>query len=297
MRGESAGIGEREDYVDNRLFQLAPWRKAGSWILSLSGRLLTGVGLAVVSPTVASGARKNDRREDDQNANDRGKEETKEDQGSNNQGEKQQTGEKSDQDTNKNSGPQSESHHAEDKNAKREQHNDRASEKDHVSDESAGDERGRVTHRQEARAEANDAGGSNNDGGNTRRTQELEQRRNRDDEPADEPPADEPPAEEPTTPAPVVPTNPNVPADTPTGIPELTDAELIVQGNEDVIASVSTSGGFAFARSGNVIAISGPDGAQIIQSDEPIFEPDVAPSPAPEEPSPDGGDNGMDFTS
>jgi len=47
-----------------------------------------------------------------------------------------------------------------------------------------------------------------------------------------------------------------------------------------------------------VIAVSGPDGAQIIQSDDP--DDVVTPAPSPDlddEPADDGGNNDLDFTS
>jgi hypothetical protein len=97
--------------------------------------------------------------------------------------------------------------------------------------------------------------------------------------------ADEPAA------AVAAPTNPNVVI---TDIPEISDVELVVEANPDVIASVSSSGGFAFARSGDVTAVTGPDGASIIQSGE------IAPAPTTEpvvEPSDDGGNNDLDFSS
>jgi hypothetical protein len=93
-----------------------------------------------------------------------------------------------------------------------------------------------------------------------------------------------------------VPSNPNVALD---DVPDLSEAELVIEANPDVIASVSSSGGFAFARSGDVIAISGPDGASIIQSDDPevgvTLDP-IVDEPF-DEPSDDGGNNDIDFSS
>ena len=111
-----------------------------------------------------------------------------------------------------------------------------------------------------------------------RRVREFEQQA---DEPADDTPA-------PTT---VTPANPNVVVD---DIPGTSIADLVVEANDDVIATVSTSGGFAFARSGDVIAVTGPDGATIIQTG------DVTSGTSgtnPPEPSDDGGNNDLDFSS
>jgi hypothetical protein len=75
-------------------------------------------------------------------------------------------------------------------------------------------------------------------------------------------------------------------------VPDLSSADLVVQGNPNVIAGVSSRGGFAFARSGDVTAFTGPDGAVIIQTDEVSTT-----SPPPPPPPTEGGDNNTDFTS
>jgi hypothetical protein len=67
-----------------------------------------------------------------------------------------------------------------------------------------------------------------------------------------------------------------------------------VEANDDVVATVSASGGFAFARSDGVIAVTGPDGATIIQTDDVTTGTNGT---DPSEPSDDGGNNDMDFTS
>jgi hypothetical protein len=72
-------------------------------------------------------------------------------------------------------------------------------------------------------------------------------------------------------------------------VPTTSIADLVVEANDDVIATVSTSGGFAFARSDGVIAVTGPDGATIIQADDATT--------GTTEPSDDGGNNDMDFAS
>jgi hypothetical protein len=68
---------------------------------------------------------------------------------------------------------------------------------------------------------------------------------------------------------------------------------LVVDANDDVLASVSTSGGFAFARSGDVIAVSGPDGASIVHTGD-VNTGTTGASPA--DPS-DGGNNDVEFAS
>ena len=105
----------------------------------------------------------------------------------------------------------------------------------------------------------------------------------RDDAQAADPVAD--PVAPPAAPPAAPPTNPNVVLD---DIHTTSIADLVVEANEDVIATVSASGGFAFARSGGVTAVTGPDGATIIQTG------DVT---TPTEPSDDGGNNDLDFSS
>ena len=140
----------------------------------------------------------------------------------------------------------------------------------------------------------NDDGGNNNDS-HHRRSYEAAQKsdggggggggRNNDDEPATTPTP---------TPSGVTSTNPNVNVGTTTGGD---DVELVVQSNPDVIANTSAKGGFAFAKSNGVTAISGPDGAKIIQSGttETVTVPGTT---TPTEPPSDGGDNNApDFAS
>ena len=88
-------------------------------------------------------------------------------------------------------------------------------------------------------------------------------------------------------------TNPNVNLD---DVPDLSDADLAVQANEDVIAAVSTNGGFALARSGDITVISGPDGPRIIRTPEGS----TAPPPSNDNSGNDddsGGDNNLDLVS
>ncbi|MGH2615150.1 MAG: hypothetical protein ACRDJC_07925, partial [Thermomicrobiales bacterium] len=114
--------------MDNGRFHIAPWRKAGSWILSLPGRVLSGSSVAALSPQIASGARKHNRQEDDQNGKDR----EKNDRESNDKDEKRDDGGKSDQDSKKDSGTQAERQNTDDKVARRERRDERASDLDNV---------------------------------------------------------------------------------------------------------------------------------------------------------------------
>jgi hypothetical protein len=96
-----------------------------------------------------------------------------------------------------------------------------------------------------------------------------------------------------TTTAPT--TNPNVSVDT----SPVDDPTLVVESNPGVIASVSARGGFAFARSDDIVAVTGPDGASIVQADS-FVPPGTSPPPPPTsdlEPTDDGGNNDIGFTS
>jgi hypothetical protein len=171
---------------------------------------------------------------------------------------------------------------------------------DTVEDESTQQLSRREARRQAKQEAASDEGeDGDSGGGGKQRSRELEQAANTEDvqkEPdAELIAADDAPAT--TTPAHIgiAQTNPNVDLDDVPAvddIPALDDAELIVQGNANVIAAVSTNGGFAFARSGDMTVVSGPDGPRIIQGE--IAEVTV---PVDEEPVDDGGNNDVDFSS
>lgn len=82
--------------------------------------------------------------------------------------------------------------------------------------------------------------------------------------------------------------------------PDQNDLDLIVESSDNVIASVGTNGGFAFARSGDVVVVTGPDGAKIIHDPEGNISPSTPQTPTPDEPADpgdDGGNNDMDFAS
>ena len=84
----------------------------------------------------------------------------------------------------------------------------------------------------------------------------------------------------------------------PTSIPDAPMADLLVEENSGVIAGVSRSGAYAFSRSGDVTAISGPYGASVTSGDvTAISGPYGAYLVGPDEPSTDGGNNDPDFIS
>lgn len=111
------------------------------------------------------------------------------------------------------------------------------------------------------------------------------------DSPADSSPADSSSPNTISDATTVTAANPNVAID---DLPDTSLTDLVVQGNDHVLASVSTSGGFAFARSGDVIAVSGPDGASIVQSGD-VNTGTSGTNPAT--PSDGGGNNDVGFAS
>ncbi len=89
-------------------------------------------------------------------------------------------------------------------------------------------------------------------------------------------------------------TNPNVSLD---DVPDVSDADLTVQANPNVIAAVSTNGGFALARSGDITVVTGPDGPRIIST--PAGSAPVVPDNSNDSGNQDdsGGDNNVDMVS
>ena len=241
-------------------------RNARRRLASHSTRLLAGLGLAASLPEAVGEARKNSRQRDGENdraRNDRG-----------------DNGNRSNQDG--------------DVNAEKRDDAEKGENRKNRDDRSGDDEDRNVrqeSKRQDASTEASDTDQDGESGGGRRGSDdsaELEQRNNNSGDNLDDTPTPTP------TPAPAPPTNPNVAIPDTSGT-EPDDVELIVQSNPDVIAQTSASGGFAFAQSGGVTAISGPDGAKIIQTGTETVAP--TPAPVPSQPSPDGGDNNTDFTS
>ena len=263
----------------NGLLRLADILQSRSWLRSRSGRLLSGLGLAVGFPLTADAARKAERRgvNEDQEHNDA-------------KDNRHDGGGGGNSDENKNANATSEDKNSGEKESNGDETRDPGkSDRDAGRDEGdgdrskAGNESDRqAAKRQEPAAESADSPRENDDGGSddrgARHSRDLEQT------------ADDAAVEDEPAATVAAPTNPNVVI---TDTPQVTDVDLVVEANPDVIASVSASGGFAFARSGDVTAVSGPDGASIIQSGEG----DTATTPAPVEPSDDGGNNDLDFSS
>lgn len=266
--------------MNDRRLIIASWREAGRSVLAQSGKLLFGLGMTAALPQVGTGARKDKRNEDDADAR---KEERRDAEAGDDSRDKDKQKDANADNTDK-SGERlkDETQEPKDRTEKQGRRDERAENDDtSVNDESTGGTRRSVSRKQEADADDSDDGS-----GRQRRTEELAQDRGRDDEPNLGDTTDD------IVPTPTVPSNPTIPVDTAL---DATDADLFIEANPDVIASTSTSGGFAFARSGNVIAVSGPDGAQIIQTDDP--DAIVTPSPSPNPPSDDGGNNDVDFSS
>lgn len=240
---------------------------------------MTGLGLAAIPPRAADAARKGERRADN--------DERKNDDGGgnrNDQEHKNQNERGSDRGNDRNASTEdTKSSDKSDKSGKRDRNETRN--QDDESSEQSGSDSGK--NRGESRRGDDDSDSSSRNSssvdddssqGSGRRVREFEQRA---DEPADDTPVQ-------TT---VTPANPNVVVD---DIPGTSIADLVVEANDDVIATVSTSGGFAFARSGDVIAVTGPDGATIIQTGDVTTG---TRGTIPPEPSDDGGNNDLDFSS
>jgi hypothetical protein len=233
-------------------------------------RLLSGFGLAAsISPHIAEAARKGQRRANDQERKNDDTGGNRDEQGQSNQ--KQRASDPGDEkasaegrDSSNDSGRSGKRVRDENRNESDEGSNQSGSD----SGKSRNDSRRRDDEADSSSRQTSSEDDSN--AGSGRRVREFEQR-------ADDPLPD------PDAPAAVPPTNPNV-----VDIPTTSVADLVVEANDDVIATVSASGGFAFARSGDVIAFTGPDGASIIQTG------DVT---TPVEPPDDGGNNDPDFTS
>jgi hypothetical protein len=260
--------------------QVADFLRSGSWLRSRASRLMSGLGLVAISPEIAGAARKDDRRDGDQGR--------KNDDAGNNRDdreEKNQNERKSGQENDRNAS--AEDRDAGDKSDTSEKRNrdEGRSERDKGSDEGGSDtgkNRG-DSERRNAESDANSTETSAADddshrhGG--RHVREFEQQ-------ADDVPAGDVPDATTVTPA-----NPNVVID---DIPSSSIADLVVEANDNVIASVSTSGGFAFARSGGVTAVTGPDGASIVLTGDVTTG---TRGTSPTEPSDDGGNNDLDFSS
>ncbi len=266
--------------MPNGLLRLAAIHEPRSWIRSQSGRLLSGFGLSAAFPRVADAARKDERRAGNEDHKDNeGKENRGNGGDSNNSGKDKNAEAKSEEkksDERENKGNETQNSDKGDPESGRDQRDDGGREKTRAESDRQEAKRQDAATDSDESSRNDDRGGSDQDNG--RRAHDLEQR------------ADEVPVADDPVPTVAAPTNPNVVI---TDTPETISADLVVEANPDVIASVSSSGGFAFARSNNVTAFTGPDGATIIQSG-PVVPTSTA---DPVEPSDDGGNNDLDFTS
>jgi hypothetical protein len=266
--------------VLNRRPRIADVLGSGSGIRSRAGRLLSALGLMTMSPEAADAGRRSDERDDSQG---RTKDEAQDnpDDNAKKTKDEQKADRKNDSETSnedRNTGEKSGKSGKHDQNEQRSGSDESSEQNGSDGGKGRGDSPRRnadsdSTSRENA--SANDE--SHHHGG--RHVRDFAQQ-------ADEPPPDDVPDATTVTPA-----NPNVFID---GIPDTSLNDLVVQGNDNVLASVSTSGGFAFARSGDVVAVTGPDGASIIQTG------DVSAGTRgtiPPEPSDEGGNNNADFLS
>jgi hypothetical protein len=241
--------------------------RSGSEMRFRTGRLLAALGLAAFSSEVAGAARKSGGRNDDA----RGK--------SDDRAEKTRDEHESDRKSDSKDG--AESKDAESESGKQGRKQERTSNEESNDQNGSGGakDRGDSSPRN-SDSDSTSRGDSSADDSEQgdRSVREFAQRG---DEPRDDVP-------DVTT---VTPANPNAVID---DIPDTSVNDLVVQGNEDVIATVSTSGGFAFARSGDVVAVTGPDGASIIQTGDVTTGTNGT---DPTEPPADGGNNNVDFAS
>ena len=263
----------------DRRQQIADLLRSGTSLRYQATRVMTGLGLAAIPPLTADAARKGERRADsDERTNDEGGGNR------NDQEHKNQNDQGSDRGNDRNASTEDgKSSDKSDKSEKRDRNETRN--QDEESSEQGGSDGGKnrgESRRSDDDSDSSSRGSSSADEDSSqesgRRVREFEQQA---DEPAGDTPAQ-------TT---VTPANPNVVVD---DIPTTSIADLVVEANDDVIATVSTSGGFAFARSGDVIAVTGPDGASIIQTGDVTTG---TRGTTPPEPSDDGGNNDLDFSS
>ena len=263
----------------NHRQKIAELLSSGIRLRSQTGRILSGLVLAVNAPQAADAARGREgraasqgRENDDARNNRDPMEESKR---SETEGERRNEG--------KATAETSDSSDESDKSAKRDR-NESTDENDdsreqRVSD--SGKSRGESRRDTDSDSDTSETSAQDQDSHqhSGRRSREFEQR-------ADDAPADDVPDVTSVTPA-----NPNVVIE---DVPSSPIADLVVDANDDVIARVSTGGGFAFARSGDVIAVSGPDGASIVQTGD-VTTGTSGTSPA--EPSDEGGNNDVGFSS
>jgi hypothetical protein len=264
--------------VLNRRPQVVEILKSGAWLRSQTGRLVSALGLAAASPHGVGAARKSDRRDGNQERNNDDTKGNRDGAEEKSQSDQQTDGKKDD----KISAQERDNSDESRKSDKRDRDDSRRA--DDESNEQDGSDSGK--NRGDSSRRDADAGSKSRDDSaedddsdhGSRPVREFEQQA---DDSADD-------TSDVTT---VTPSNPNVDI---SDVPTTSIADLVVEANDDVIATVSTSGGFAFARSDGVIAVTGPDGASIIQADDVTTGTN---GNEPTEPSDDGGNNDMDFAS
>lgn len=252
---------------------------SGSWLRSRTGRVLSGLVLAISSPRIADAERIGGRRSDNQDRKNDDAKNNRETSEASNQS-KSDSDQRNDGKANaetRDSGTKSDNSGKRDRNESTNENSETREQR--VTD--TGRSRGESRRNSDSDSESSQTSVADHDSTQHagRRFRELEQR-------AEGEPLDDVPDAITVTPA-----NPNVISD---DIPSSPIADLVVDATDDVIARVSTSGGFAFARSGDVIAVSGPDGASIIQTGD-VSTGTSGTSPA--EPSDDGGNNDVGFLS
>jgi hypothetical protein len=259
---------------------------SGSWLRSQSGRIVSGLGLAASSWQVADAARKGGRRADGQ--------ERKDDTGNNRDTSEKSTQSETDSDQQNDGKASAESRDSNTKsdNSGKHNRNETASQNDDSHNQSTTDSEKTQGGSQRNDASNSDSRHTSGEDGNShqhgsRHVQQFEQHA---DKSTGDSSTGDSPNDAPNHTA-VTPANPNVDM---SHVPSSSIADLVVNANDHVVATVSSSGGFAFARSGDVIAVSGPDGASIIQTGN-VSAGTRGTSPA--EPSSDGGNNDMSFSS
>jgi hypothetical protein len=270
--------------VLNRRPRIADVLASGRGIRFRTGRLLGALGLMTISPEVADAGRRSDERDDSQG---RTKDEAQDnpDDNAKKTKDEQKADRKNESDTSnedRNTGDKSGKSGKHDQNGERSASDESSEQNESGGGKGRGDSpRRNADSDSTTRESASAIDESHHQGG-----QHVRDFAQRADRAPDEPPPDDVPDATTVTPA-----NPNVFID---DFPDTSLNDLVVQGNDNVLASVSTSGGFAFARSGDVVAVTGPDGASIIQTG------DVSAGTRgtfPAEPSDEGGNNNADFLS
>jgi hypothetical protein len=257
---------------------------SGAGIRSRTSRLLAALGFVSISSEVAAAARRNGRRNGNQGRNDDEAQSNQDARGEKTQNEQESGGKNGSkastagEDTGDKSGKSGKHNRNEGQTGNDENSNQSGSD----DGKSSGDHKGRSSDSNSNSSETSAANENSQHHGN-RRVQEFTQR-------AHEPTHDASPDHALHQASASLP-DPGVFLD---HVPITSIADVVAQSNDDVVAGVSSSGGFAFARSGDVIAISGPDGASVVQSGDVIAG---TRGTSPVEPPDEGGNNNPDYFS